>query len=93
MSPEIIQPIAIGGLAAGVVIGLAVQFFASAAVRAKVQAECLRFGSGGALFLLVWWFAAPGSASAPAEIAIGVIVFASVVAGIVLWLAGRMKQG
>jgi hypothetical protein len=90
---EVLLIIAIGSIVGGLALGLAVFFYATTDMRAKVKAECLRFGSGGALFLVVWAFVATGRALPLIEIAIGLIVGIALVAGVVLSVAGRGKSG
>jgi hypothetical protein len=81
--------IAIAGLVVGVIAGLAFLFAAGPQVRAKAEHEMLRFGTGGVLFMLVWFLFSSGGASAQVEIAIGVIATAPLIAGLVLWIARR----
>jgi hypothetical protein len=90
---EVLWIVAIGGVVGGLGLGLAVLFYSRADVRAKVQSQCLRFGSGGALFLAVWALIASGRAQAQVEIAIGLIVVIPLVAGVVLSVAGRGRSG
>jgi hypothetical protein len=90
---EVLLIIAIGSIVGGLALGLAVFLYAPTDVRAKVKGQCLRFGSGGALFLVVWAFVATGQALPQVEIAIGLIVGIALVAGVALSVAGRGKSG
>ena len=86
---DIVGPIALWGLVAGLAIGLAIVFFSAPDFRAKAESQLLRFGSGGTLFMLVWWVVFTGRASVQVEIGIGVIAFASLIAGAVLSIARK----
>jgi hypothetical protein len=90
---DLVGIIALWGVVAGLVIGLAIVSFAPADFRAKAEGQLLRFGSGGTLFMLVWSAVSDGRASAHVEIGIGVIVFASLVAGVVLMIARKARAG
>lgn len=90
---DIVGIVALWGSMAGLVIGLAMAFFASPGFRAMAEGQLLRFGAGGMLFMLVWFLVSTGRASEQVEIGIGVLVLASLVAGIVLSIARRMKAG
>ena len=86
---DVLTTVGIGALAAGLAAGFAFLFLASRELRTKAEPEMLRFGTGGALFMLVWFMFSGGGASAQAEIATGIIALAPLVAGIVLWVARR----
>ena len=90
---DIVGTIAVWGLLAGLGIGGAMAFLASADVRLSAESQLLRFGVGGTLFMLAWSLASTHRASAQVEIGIGALVVASLVAGIVLSIARRMKAG
>jgi hypothetical protein len=90
---EQLLTIAIGSAIGGLALGLAVLFYASTDMRAKVQSQCLRFGSGGALFLVVWAFVSSDRALPAVEIAIGLIVGIALVGGVVLSVARRGQSG
>jgi len=89
----IVETIAVCGLLAGLGIGVAMVFLSSANVRLWAESQLLRFGAGGTLFMLAWSVVSTDRASAQVEIGIGALVFASLVAGIVLSIARRMKAG
>ena len=86
---DVIASIAIWGMVAGVVTGLALLFLAGREVRAKAEQEMMRFGIGGTLFMMVWFAMSNRGAAAHVEIAIGIVAFAPLVASVVLRVARR----
>jgi len=90
---DIVGMIAAWGLLAGLGIGVAMVFLASADFRLSAESQLLRFGVGGTLFMLAWSLASTHRASAQVEIGIGALVVASLVAGIVLSVSRRIKPG
>ena len=80
-------------IAGGLGIGVAMVFLSSANVRVSAESQLLPFGIGGTLFMLAWSVVSTDRASAQVEIGIGALVFASLVAGIVLSVSRRIKPG
>jgi len=89
----IVGTIAVCGLLAGLGIGVAMVFLSSANVRVSAESQLLPFGIGGTPFMLAWSVVSTDRASAQVETGIGALVVASLVAGIVLSIARRMKAG
>ena len=90
---DVIGTIAVLGLMVGLATGVAILFIASTNSRLVAESQLLRFGAGGVLFMVAWSLVATDRASAQVEIGIGALVFSSLVAGIVLSIARRMKSG
>jgi hypothetical protein len=89
---SVLQTVALWGLLGGVVLGLALHFLAPPETRARLAGPFLRFGSGGVLFMLVWYAIYTERAMPAVEIAVGLTVVVPLVAGIVLAIA-RMLPG